>query len=55
MNKGIAVITGADGGMGREITRAVAEAGYPIIMVCYTTQNGTKVKNELLAATGNKT
>ncbi len=54
MNKGIAVITGADGGMGREITRAVAEAGYPIIMVCYTTQKGTKVKNEIIEATGNK-
>ena len=24
----LAVITGADGGMGKEITRAVAEAGY---------------------------
>lgn len=27
-----AIITGADGGMGTEITRAVAEAGYHIIM-----------------------
>ena len=32
-----AIITGADGGMGTEITRAVAEAGYHIIMV----QSGT--------------
>ena len=32
-----AIITGADGGMGTEITRAVAEAGYHIIMaVSYT-------------------
>jgi len=30
-----AIITGADGGMGTEITRAVAEAGYHIIMACY--------------------
>ena len=28
----LAIITGADGGMGTEITRAVAKAGYKIIM-----------------------
>lgn len=31
-----AIITGADGGMGTEITRAVATAGYHVIMACYT-------------------
>ena len=30
-----AIITGADGGMGTEITRAVAEAGYHIIMALF--------------------
>lgn len=30
----LAVITGADGGMGMEITRAVATAGYQVIMAC---------------------
>ena len=54
MENGIAVITGADGGMGREITRAVDEAGYSIIMVCYTKLKGEKVKNEIIEATGNK-
>ena len=34
-----AIITGADGGMGTEITRAVAEAGYHIIMA--SVQSGT--------------
>ena len=34
-----AIITGADGGMGTEITRAVAEAGYHIIMACYRPSN----------------
>ena len=28
----LAVITGADGGMGTEITRAVAQAGFRVIM-----------------------
>ena len=27
----LAIITGADGGMGTEITRAVAKAGYQVI------------------------
>ena len=35
MNK-TAVITGADGGMGTEITKAVALAGYHVIMLCHT-------------------
>ncbi len=54
MKQGIAVITGADGGMGTEITRAVAEAGYSIIMVCYTTQKGEKVKQQIVESTGNE-
>ena len=32
MMEKIAVITGADGGMGTEITRALALAGHPIVM-----------------------
>ena len=53
MEQKIAVITGADGGMGREITAAVAEAGYHVVMVCYTKEKGEKVKNELIHRTGN--
>ena len=34
MKQKLAVITGADGGMGMEITRAVATAGYKVIMAC---------------------
>jgi NAD(P)-dependent dehydrogenase (short-subunit alcohol dehydrogenase family) len=33
MNK-TAIITGADGGMGSEITKAIAKAGYTVIMAC---------------------
>ena len=37
-----AIITGADGGMGTEITRAVAKAGYRIIMACYHPKQGNR-------------
>ena len=32
MEKGLAIITGADGGMGQVITAALAKEGYPVIM-----------------------
>ena len=38
--KGRAVITGADGGMGSEITKAVAQAGYEVIMLCSSSAGG---------------
>lgn len=48
-----AVITGADGGMGTEITRAVAQAGYRVMMLCYTQLKGEQRKSQLALATGN--
>lgn len=36
-NKGIALVTGADGGMGTIHTRTLAKAGYEVIMACYDT------------------
>jgi len=49
MNK-TAIITGANGGMGREITKAVAKAGYTTIMACFPSKNATEalenIKNE---------
>lgn len=53
MNK-IAIITGADGGMGTEITREVAKAGYHVIMLCYTVFKGEERKSQLILETGNK-
>lgn len=48
MEKKLAVITGADGGMGTEITRAVARAGYRVIMACYDPAKA-EVKRRMLA------
>ena len=48
-----AIITGADGGMGTEITRAVAKAGYHVIMACYNAEKGEAVRLRLAEETGN--
>lgn len=48
-----AIITGADGGMGTEITRAVAKAGYRIIMACYHPKKTEVVRERLSKETGN--
>ena len=53
MEKKLAVITGADGGMGTEITRAVASAGYRVIMACCNLVRAAEKRNLLMAETGN--
>lgn len=52
--KKTAVITGADGGMGTEITREVAAAGYHVIMLCLTTFRGEERRSQIALETGNK-
>ena len=49
----LAIITGADGGMGTEITRAVAMAGYQVVMACYRPQKAEEVCRKLVHETGN--
>ena len=44
----LAVITGADGGMGTEITRAVALAGYRVIMASCRRSKAEEVRRKLL-------
>lgn len=44
----LAVITGADGGMGTEITRAVAQAGYRVIMASCRRQKAEAVRRTLM-------
>lgn len=49
MERKLAVVTGADGGMGTEITRAVADAGYHVVMACYSQEKGEAKRRFLLA------
>ncbi|MBP5770402.1 MAG: SDR family NAD(P)-dependent oxidoreductase [Bacteroidaceae bacterium] len=53
MDKRVCIITGADTGMGREETRALAEAGYHVIMACYAPKLARPVCERLKAETGN--
>ena len=53
MRKGLAIITGADGGMGTEITRAVALAGYCVVMACYNAEKAEVKRRLLIEETGN--
>ena len=53
MERKLAVITGADGGMGTEITRAVALAGYRVIMACYDLARAKVKREQLVKDTGN--
>ena len=54
MKQKLAVITGADGGMGMEITRAVAIAGYKVIMVCRDPEIAEEKRQLIMRETGNK-
>lgn len=53
MKQKLAVITGADGGMGMEITRAVAIAGYKVIMVCRDPEIAEEKRQLIMRETGN--
>ncbi len=50
--KGIALITGADGGMGRIHTRALAKEGYDVVMACYDTEVARPVRDAICKETG---
>ena len=49
-----AIITGADGGMGYEETKAVAAKGYHTIMACYSPRMAEEKKRKLIEETGNQ-
>ena len=53
MKQKLAVITGADGGMGMETTRAVATAGYKVIMACRDPEIAEEKRQLIMRETGN--
>ena len=53
MDKSLAIVTGANTGMGLEESRALAEAGYHVIMACYTPKLAEPVCQRLRQETGN--
>lgn len=52
MNNKLAIITGADGGMGYEESKEVALAGYHVIMACYSPTLAEPRRLQLLQETG---
>ena len=53
MNKGLFIITGANGGMGKAITRAIAGMGVPVVMACRNVERAAGVRDEIVRETGN--
>ncbi|MBS6239736.1 MAG: SDR family oxidoreductase [Bacteroides sp.] len=53
MKQKLAVITGADGGMGMEITRTVAAAGYKVIMACRDPEIAEEKRQLIMREAGN--
>lgn len=50
--KGVALVTGADGGMGRIHTRELAKAGYEVVMACINPDTAIPVMEEIQHETG---
>ena len=48
MSNKLILVTGANRGIGRGITEGLSEKGNHIIMICRNTQNGEKVRKEIL-------
>ena len=52
--KPLAIVTGADGGMGTEITRALAQAGYRVVMACCNLKRAEEKRQWLMEETGSE-
>lgn len=52
--KGRAIVTGADGGMGRYITEALAKAGYEVVMICIDSAKAQSCRDEIARNTANE-
>jgi len=53
VNKRVAIITGADGGMGYEETKAIAHEGYTTLMACYDPDAAEEKRSKIAEETGN--
>lgn len=53
MDKGLFIITGANGGMGKAITKAIAGTGVPVIMACRNVERAAEVRDQIVRETGN--
>lgn len=53
MEKGLAIITGADGGMGQIITLALAKEGYEVIMACKDPDKAQAICDRIKKDSGN--
>ncbi len=53
MDKGLFIITGANGGMGKAITRAIAGNGVPVVMACRNVERAADIRDEIVRETGN--
>ena len=51
-SKGVALVTGADGGMGRIHVRELSRAGYEVIMACIDAAAAEPVRESVLGETG---
>lgn len=54
MEKGLAIVTGADGSMGQVITTALAKEGYDIIMACKDTKAASSICSRIKMESGNE-
>ena len=53
-SKGIALVTGADGGMGRIHTRELAKAGYEVVMACIDIDAARPIMEKIQHETGGR-
>lgn len=53
MSEDLFVVTGANGGMGKAITKAIAETGVPVVMACRNVVRAEKIRDEIIQETGN--
>ena len=50
----VALVTGANSGMGKETARELARMGAQVILGCRSTDRGEAAMHEIIATTGNK-